>query len=71
MFVTSRGRIAPAPLETESEVSVTAQIPVAALQAPAEDPDLAARLQALIGVLVAKGVISEAELAEALRKGRS
>lgn len=75
MFVTSRGRIAPAappaPLEAESEVSVTAQIPVAALQAPAEDPDLAARLQALVGVLVAKGVISEAELAEALRKGKA
>jgi len=40
-FVTSRGRLAP---ETESEVSVTAQIPVAALQAMAPD-DLDARFR--------------------------
>ena len=63
-FVTSRGRLAP---ETESEVSVTAQIPVAALQAMAPD-DLDARLTALVNLLVAKGVLTEAELAEALRK---
>jgi hypothetical protein len=66
MFVTSRGRIA---LEAESEVSVTAQIPLAALQAMAPD-DLEARLAALVSVLVAKGVLTEAELAEALRKGK-
>jgi hypothetical protein len=63
-FVTSRGRPAP---ETESEVSVTAQIPVASLQAMAPD-DLDARLTALVSLLVAKGVLTEAELAEALRK---
>jgi hypothetical protein len=59
------------PAEVEAEVSVTAQIPVATLQPPADDGDLAARLQALVGVLVAKGLITEAELAEALRKSRS
>lgn len=90
MFVTSRGRISPPPapapptlpsvrvalVDPESEVSVTAQIPVATLQPPApadaaDEPDVAARLHALVDLLVAKGVISEAELAEALRKGRS
>jgi Type II secretion system (T2SS), protein E, N-terminal domain len=63
-FVTSHGRSAP---ETESEVSVTAQIPVAALQAMAPD-DLDTRLTALVNLLVAKGLLTEAELAEALRK---
>jgi hypothetical protein len=53
------------PPETESEVSVTAQIPVAILQAP---DDVDARLTALVHVLVAKGVLTEAELTEALRK---
>jgi hypothetical protein len=61
--VTARGR----PPETESEVSVTAQIPVAMLQAMAPD-DLDTRLTALVNALVAKGVLTEAELAEALRK---
>jgi Type II secretion system (T2SS), protein E, N-terminal domain len=64
MFVTARGKL---PTETESEVSVTAQIPVASLQPP---DDLEARLAALVRVLVAKGVLSEAELADELRKGR-
>ena len=70
-FVTSsgQGRDRPAP-ETESEVSVTAQIPVAALQAMAPD-DLDARLTALVNLLVAKGLLTEAELAEALRKLKS
>jgi hypothetical protein len=62
--VTSRGRTPP---ETESEVSVTAQIPIATLQAMAPD-DLETRLTALVNALVAKGVVTEAELAEALRK---
>src|SRR4051812_11842532 len=66
MFVTSRGRVLP---EAESEVSETAQIPFSALQAMAPD-DLEARFAALVGVLVAKGVLTEAELAEALRKGK-
>ena len=61
--VTARGR----PPETESEVSVTAQIPVAMLQAMAPD-DLETRLTALVNALVAKGLVTEAELAEALRK---
>jgi hypothetical protein len=69
MFVTSRGRVVP---EAESEVSETAQISFAALHAtgPHEGDDLEARLSALISVLVAKGVLTEAELAEALRKGK-
>ena len=67
MFVTSRGGLTSRPAEPESEISVTAQIPLASLQAMAPD-DLDARLTALVGVLVAKGVLSEAELAEALRK---
>jgi hypothetical protein len=66
-FVTTRGRTPP---ETESEVSVTAQIPVATLLAMAPD-DLETRLTALVNLLIAKGVLSEAELAEALRKLRS
>ena len=67
MFVTSRGKL---PAEAESEVSVTAQIPLAALQAMAPD-DLDARLSALVTLLVAKGVVTEAELAEAMRKLKS
>jgi hypothetical protein len=66
MFVTSRGKVMP---EAESEVSVTAQIPLAALQAMAPD-DLETRVSALVSLLVAKGVFTEAELAEALRKGK-
>jgi type II secretion system (T2SS) protein E len=66
MFVTSRGRLP----ETESEVSVTAQIPLSALQAPAVD-ELEVRLSALVSVLVSRGLVTEAELAEALRKGKS
>jgi hypothetical protein len=61
--VTSRSR----PPETESEVSVTAQIPVATLHAMAPD-DLETRLTALVNALLAKGLVTEAELAEALRK---
>jgi hypothetical protein len=61
--VTSRGR----PPEAESEISVTAQMPVATLQAMAPD-DLETRLTALVNALVAKGLVTEAELAEALRK---
>jgi hypothetical protein len=62
--VPSHGRL---PSEAESEVSVTAQIPVATLQ-PAAADELDAKLSALIGLLVAKGVVTEAEVAEALRK---
>jgi hypothetical protein len=59
-----RGRIVP---ETETEVSVTVQIPVETLQAMAAD-DLDTRVTALVNLLVAKGILTEAELAEALRK---
>ena len=68
--VTSRGRNRATVPETESEVSVTAQIPVATLQ-PTPPDDLEARLTALVQLLVAKGVVSEAELAEVLRKLKS
>ncbi len=76
MFVTSRGGLGSRPTETESEVSVTAQIPFASLQGLGPEPgdagaapdELEARLAALVGVLVAKGVVTEAELAEALHK---
>jgi hypothetical protein len=63
MFITSRGK-GPVP-DAESETSVTAQIPLMSLQAPDE---LEQRVTALIAVLVAKGLVTEAELAEALRK---
>jgi hypothetical protein len=65
-FVTQKGKALEA--LTESEISVTAQIPLSSLQAPQGPEDVEARLSALISVLVAKGLITEAELAEALRK---
>src|SRR5262249_11390633 len=66
MFVTSRGRGLPEAPPADSE---TAQIALATLAATAPD-DLEARLAALVSVLVGKGVLTEAELAEALRKGK-
>ena len=69
MFITSKGSI-PRNIEAESEVSVTAQIPISALQQAVGTDDLEARIEALIAVLTAKGLITEAELAEALRKKR-
>jgi len=66
MFVTSRGKVP----EAESEISETAQIPLSALQAMGPD-DLEARFSALVSLLLAKGVVTEAELAEALRKGKA
>jgi hypothetical protein len=50
----------------ESEISVTARVPLSLLQAP--DPDLEARFLALCHVLLAKGLVTEAELADALKK---
>ena len=44
---------------------MTAQIPLSALHA---DPDLDMRFMALCHVLVAKGVITEAELGDALKQ---
>ena len=69
MFITSKGKIGS--IEPESEVSVTAQIPISALQQAVGTDDLEARLSALVAVLTAKGLISEAELSEALRRGRT
>lgn len=69
MFITSRGKLGT--IEPESEVSVTAQIPISALQQAVGTDDLEARLTALVAVLTAKGLVTEAELAEALRKGRA
>jgi len=69
MFITSRGKLAT--IEPESEVSVTAQIPISALQQAVGTDDLEARLTALVAVLTAKGLVTEAELSEALRRGRS
>jgi hypothetical protein len=50
----------------DKEVSVTAQIPLSALLPPSAD--LEQRFTALVLVLQQKGLVSEAELAEALRK---
>jgi hypothetical protein len=52
----------------DSETSVTAQIPIAALRAPADEAiaELAARVAALTTLLVAKGLVTEAELAQAI-----
>jgi hypothetical protein len=66
-LVTPHGRVLP---ETESEVSVTVQIPISSLQAMAPD-DVETRFNALINLLVAKGLVTESELAEALRKLKS
>ena len=50
--------------EAESEISVTAQIPLASLMGQ----DLEARFNALCQLLLAKGVVSEGELAELIKK---
>lgn len=55
------------PIERESEISVTAQIPLASLRDMARD-DLELRLTALVDLLLRKGLITEDELAEAIRK---
>lgn len=69
MFITSRGKLGT--IEPDTEVSVTAQIPISALQQAVGTDDLEARLTALVAVLTAKGLVTEAELAEALKKGRA
>lgn len=53
---------------SESEVSVTAQIPLDSMK---PDPGLEARFAALCQLLVAKGLVTEAELLEALKKAGS
>jgi hypothetical protein len=62
VVVNRPGVTTPTPFAQESENSVTAQIAMLALQSP---DDVAFRLAALVQLLVAKGVITEAELAEA------
>jgi hypothetical protein len=66
MLVPRVSKIASAAEVPESEGSVTAQIPIAMLQAPVED--LETKLAALVQVLISKGVISDADLADALKK---
>jgi hypothetical protein len=71
LFVTTKSnRAAPTAIEGgasagEGEVSVTAQIPLSSLREP---PDLELRFRALCQVLVNKGIVTEAELLEALGK---
>ena len=65
LFVTARTSRAQLPVEGSGEIT-TAQMTISALVPP--DADLEARFRALCQVLVAKGVVSEAELVEALRK---
>ncbi|MDX2093576.1 MAG: hypothetical protein SFX73_37390 [Kofleriaceae bacterium] len=67
MFITSKGKVSS--VEAESEVSVTAQIPLSALAQAVGTDDLEARLRALVTVLVGKGLITEEELADALKRG--
>ena len=69
LFVTKKPTTRTQPIElvgSESEVSVTAQIPLSTLTG--NDPDLEVRFVALCQVLMKKGVFTEAELAEALRE---
>ena len=58
----------PEPEGSESEVSVTAQIPLTSM---APDPGVEAKFAALCQLLVKKGVLTEAELIEALKKSDS
>jgi hypothetical protein len=53
----------------DGEVSVTAQIPLAALfgDRAADEPDVETRVAALYQLLLAKGIITEAEVVEAVR----
>ncbi len=53
---------------TEAEVSVTAQIPLSSM---APDPGIEAKFAALCQLLVKKGVVTEAELLDALKKSDS
>ena len=69
-FVTQKGKIASATDLPESEVSVTAQIPLLALQSLGGPDDVESRFMALVHLLVAKGVLTEAE-AEALKKQKT
>ena len=70
LAVTTKQNRVPQPIDgpesvSASEVSVTAQIPLASL-VPA--PDLEMQFAALCQVLIAKGLVTEAELTEMLKK---
>ncbi|MBA2540326.1 MAG: hypothetical protein H0V17_11870 [Deltaproteobacteria bacterium] len=69
-FLSTRGKDSPESTSnySDSEVSVTAQIPLSMLQAP---DDLETQVRALVQLLVGKGVITEAELTEVLVKLKS
>ncbi|MGN6104222.1 MAG: hypothetical protein ACTHU0_03890 [Kofleriaceae bacterium] len=62
-FITSRGAVG----SITEEISVTAQIPLSQIPVPVPE-DLEVRVTALVQVLTRKGLITEAELAEALKK---
>jgi hypothetical protein len=68
---TKNNRQAPKPIDgsvdAAAEVSVTAQIPLSMLKAESP-PDLDLRFMALCQVLITKGVVTEAELFDALKK---
>jgi hypothetical protein len=67
LFVTTKNqRIDGNASSGEAEISTTAQITMAALVPP--DHDLEARFRALCQLLVGKGLVTEAELAEALKR---
>jgi hypothetical protein len=69
LFVTSRARTPVPDVGHESEISVTAQIPLISLTSELRgESDLEARFTALCQLLVTKGVISESELADLLKK---
>ena len=64
LFVTKKPT-RPMPIEgNHQEPSVTAQIPLSTLR----PPDLETRFSALCQVLVSKGIVTDAELADALKK---
>jgi hypothetical protein len=70
LFVTTRDQRRALPIDGpaaagESESSTTVKIQISAL---VQEPDLDTRFRALCQVLAAKGIVSEAELAEALKK---
>ena len=67
-LVTSKGKTQTATTFAESETSVTAQIPINELRPVVSSEELDQRVTALVAVLVAKGIITEADLAEALKK---
>jgi hypothetical protein len=66
LFITTKKPTRPMPIEGnyKEEPSVTAQIPLSSLR----PPDLETRFDALCQVLIGKGIVTEAELAEALKK---